>query len=81
MNLKIHRRAELHEQAMAQQAELLQQTAETGTLRQQRRLRFPQNMVMMYVTMPQFLEWNKPLNYCQNGMNPILTHSFAALKG
>ena len=38
--LEVLRRAELHEQARAQQAELLQQTAEAETLRQQRRLRF-----------------------------------------
>ena len=38
--LEVLRRAELHDQAMAQQAELLQQTAEAEALRQQRRLRF-----------------------------------------
>ena len=38
--LEVHRRAELHEQAMTQQAELLQQIAAAETLRQQRRLRF-----------------------------------------
>ena len=38
--LEAHRRAELHKRVMAQQAELLQQTAAAETLRQQRRLRF-----------------------------------------
>ena len=38
--LEVRRRAELHEQALAQLAELLQQTAAAETQRQQRRLRF-----------------------------------------
>ena len=38
--LEVLRRAELHEQAMAQPAELLKQTVEAETLRQERRFQF-----------------------------------------